>query len=29
MEGEFLQIPARDAIPVPMDERLVVELYSK
>jgi small subunit ribosomal protein S4 len=29
MEGEFLEIPSRDAIPVPMDERQVVELYSK
>lgn len=29
MEGEFLEIPARDAIPVPMDEQIVVELYSK
>ena len=29
MEGEFLQIPTREAIPVPMDERLVVDLYSK
>jgi small subunit ribosomal protein S4 len=29
MEGEFLEIPSRDAIPVPMDEQMVVELYSK
>ena len=29
MEGEFLEIPARDVIPVPMDEQMVVELYSK
>lgn len=29
MEGELLEIPARDAIPVPMDEQMVVELYSK
>jgi small subunit ribosomal protein S4 len=29
MEGEFLEVPSRDAIPVPMDERQVVELYSK
>jgi small subunit ribosomal protein S4 len=29
MEGQFVEIPARDAIPVPMDEQAVVELYSK
>ena len=29
MEGEFLEVPSRDAIPVPMDEQMVVELYSK
>jgi small subunit ribosomal protein S4 len=29
MEGELLEIPSREAIPLPMDERLVVELYSK
>jgi len=29
MEGEFLEIPARDVIPVTMDEQIVVELYSK
>ena len=29
MEGEFLEIPSRDSIPVPMDEQMVVELYSK
>jgi small subunit ribosomal protein S4 len=29
MEGEFVQIPSRDAIPVTMDEQMVVELYSK
>ena len=29
MEGEFVEIPSRDAIPVPMDEQMVVELYSK
>jgi small subunit ribosomal protein S4 len=29
MEGEFLEIPSREAIPLPMDERMVVELYSK
>ena len=29
MEGEFLELPSRDAIPVPMDEQMVVELYSK
>ena len=29
MEGEFVEVPARDAIPVTMDEQMVVELYSK
>lgn len=29
MEGQFLEVPSRDAIPVPMDEQMVVELYSK
>ncbi len=29
MEGSFLEIPARDVIPVPVDEYLIVELYSK
>lgn len=29
MEGEFVEVPSRDAIPVPMDEQMVVELYSK
>jgi small subunit ribosomal protein S4 len=29
MEGQFLEIPSREAIPVPMDESQVVELYSK
>ena len=29
MEGELLEVPSRDAIPVPMDEQAVVELYSK
>ena len=29
MEGELLEVPSREAIPLPMDERLVVELYSK
>jgi small subunit ribosomal protein S4 len=29
MEGEFLEVPARDVIPVTMDEQMVVELYSK
>ncbi|MEJ2721888.1 MAG: 30S ribosomal protein S4 [bacterium] len=29
MEGELLEIPTREAIPVPMDEQMVVELYSK
>jgi len=29
LEGQFMEIPARDAIPVTMDEQQVVELYSK
>lgn len=29
MEGAFLEVPSRDAIPVPVDETLIVELYSK
>jgi small subunit ribosomal protein S4 len=29
MEGEFLEIPSREAIPVTMNEQIVVELYSK
>lgn len=29
LEGELLEIPSRDVIPVPMDEQMVVELYSK
>ena len=29
MEGEFLEVPSREAIPVTMDEQMVVELYSK
>ncbi len=29
MVGELLEIPSREAIPVPMDEQMVVELYSK
>lgn len=29
LEGEFLEIPSRDSIPVTMDEQIVVELYSK
>jgi small subunit ribosomal protein S4 len=29
MEGELLEIPTREAIPVPMNEQMVVELYSK
>lgn len=29
MEGEFLEIPSRESIPVTMDEQMVVELYSK
>lgn len=29
LEGSFLEIPGRDAIPMPVDEQLIVELYSK
>jgi small subunit ribosomal protein S4 len=29
LEGTFVEIPARDAIPMPVDEQLIVELYSK
>lgn len=29
MEGEFVEVPSRDAIPVTMNEQMVVELYSK
>ena len=29
MEGEFLEIPSREAIPILVDEQLIVELYSK
>jgi small subunit ribosomal protein S4 len=29
LQGEFLEIPGRDAIPAPVDEQLIVELYSK
>jgi small subunit ribosomal protein S4 len=29
LEGRFLEIPNRDAIPVPVNEQLIVELYSK
>jgi small subunit ribosomal protein S4 len=29
MEGRLNQVPARDAIPVPIQEQLIVELYSK
>jgi small subunit ribosomal protein S4 len=29
LEGQFLEIPSRDAIPVPVNEQLIVELYSK
>jgi len=29
LEGTFLEIPGRDAIPVPVNEQLIVELYSK
>jgi small subunit ribosomal protein S4 len=29
MEGRVLRVPARDAIPTPVQEQLVVELYSK
>ena len=29
LQGELLEIPGRDAIPAPVDEQLIVELYSK
>jgi small subunit ribosomal protein S4 len=29
LQGQFLEVPGRDAIPVPVDEQLIVELYSK
>jgi small subunit ribosomal protein S4 len=29
LQGEFLEIPGRDSIPAPVDEQLIVELYSK
>jgi len=29
LEGVFTEIPGRDVIPVPVDEQLIVELYSK
>lgn len=29
LEGEFLEMPGRDAMPVPVSEQLIVELYSK
>jgi small subunit ribosomal protein S4 len=29
LEGTFTEIPTRDVIPVPVDEQLIVELYSK
>ena len=29
LQGQFLEIPARDLIPAPVDEQLIVELYSK
>jgi small subunit ribosomal protein S4 len=29
LEGRFIEIPSREAIPVPVDEYLIVELYSK
>jgi len=29
LEGELLQIPKRDEIPIPAQEQLIVELYSK
>ena len=29
LEGEFLEVPSRESIPVTMDEQMVVELYSK
>ena len=29
LEGTFVEIPGRDVIPVPVEEQLIVELYSK
>jgi small subunit ribosomal protein S4 len=29
LQGEFLELPERDSIPVPVEEQLIVELYSK
>lgn len=29
LEGELVEVPSRDTIPVPVDEQLIVELYSK
>lgn len=29
LEGSFVEVPSRDAIPMPVDEQLIVELYSK
>ena len=29
LQGEFLEVPGRDAMPVPVNESLIVELYSK
>lgn len=29
LEGRVLEVPARDAIPMPVNEQLIVELYSK
>jgi small subunit ribosomal protein S4 len=29
LQGQFLEIPGRDAIPAPVNEQLIVELYSK
>jgi len=29
MEGRMLEVPSRDAIPMPVNEQLIVELYSK
>ena len=29
LEGTFTEIPGRDVIPVPVEEQLIVELYSK
>jgi small subunit ribosomal protein S4 len=29
LEGTFVEIPGRDVIPVPIEEQLIVELYSK